>query len=65
MSTSNTPGVENADPPIVHFGPGESSSDDVVMMNIPVVKPALEMGSSRRLVKRTSFRVQSRILKTG
>ena len=38
---------------VVHFGPGESSSDDAVMMNTPVVKAALEMGFSRSLVKRT------------
>lgn len=47
---------------VVHFGPGESSSDDAVMMNTPVVKAALEMGFSRRLVKQT---VQSKILITG
>lgn len=47
---------------VVHFGPGESSSDDAVMMNTPVVKAALEMGFSRSLVKRT---VQSKILTTG
>uniref|UniRef100_A0ABI0P0J7 RING-type domain-containing protein n=1 Tax=Bos taurus TaxID=9913 RepID=A0ABI0P0J7_BOVIN len=62
LSTANTSGDENADPPIVHFGPGESSSDDAVMMNTPVVKAALEMGFSRSLVKRT---VQSKILTTG
>ena len=62
LSTSNTPGDENADPLIVCFGPGECSSDDVVMMNITVVKTALEIAVSRRLVRRT---VQSEILTTG
>ncbi|XP_024899542.1 baculoviral IAP repeat-containing protein 2 isoform X2 [Pteropus alecto] len=62
LSTSDTPRDENADPPIVHFGPGESSSEDAVMMNTPVVKAALEMGFSRSLVKQT---VQSKILTTG
>ncbi|XP_053416121.1 baculoviral IAP repeat-containing protein 2 [Nycticebus coucang] len=62
LSTSDTPGDENADPPIVHFGSGESSSEDAVMMNTPVVKSALEMGFSRSLVKQT---VQSKILTTG
>ena len=47
---------------VVHFGPGESSSEDAVMMNTPVVKAALEMGFSRSLVKQT---VQSKILATG
>ncbi|EPY79957.1 baculoviral IAP repeat-containing protein 2 isoform 1 [Camelus ferus] len=47
---------------VVHFGPGESSSEDAVMMNTPVVKAALEMGFSRSLIKRT---VQSKILTTG
>ncbi|XP_036282080.1 baculoviral IAP repeat-containing protein 2 isoform X2 [Pipistrellus kuhlii] len=62
LSTSDAPGDENADPPIVHFGPGESSSEDAVMMDTPVVKAALEMGFSRSLVKQT---VQSKILSTG
>lgn len=62
LSTSDTTGDENADPPIIHFGPGESSSEDAVMMNTPVVKSALEMGFSRDLVKQT---VQSKILTTG
>ncbi|KAB0361611.1 hypothetical protein FD754_005767 [Muntiacus muntjak] len=62
LSTSDTPGDENAVPPIVYFGPGKRSSDDVVMMNLTVVKTALEIGFSRRLVKRT---VQSKILTTG
>lgn len=62
LSTSDPPGEENADPPIVHFGPGESSSEDAVMMNTPVVKAALEMGFSKSLVKQT---VQSKILTTG
>jgi hypothetical protein len=47
---------------VVRFGPGESSSEDAVMMNTPVVKSALEMGFSRSLVKQT---VQSKILTTG
>ena len=47
---------------VVHFGPGESSSDDAVIMNTPVVKAALEMGFSRSLVKQT---IQSKILTTG
>lgn len=47
---------------IVYFGPGESSSEDAVMMNTPVVKAALEMGFSRSLVKQT---VQRKILTTG
>uniref|UniRef100_A0A8C5W648 Baculoviral IAP repeat containing 2 n=1 Tax=Microcebus murinus TaxID=30608 RepID=A0A8C5W648_MICMU len=62
LSTSDTPGDENADPPIVHFGSGESSSEDAVMMNTPVVQSALEMGFSRSLIKQT---VQSKILTTG
>jgi len=62
LSTSDTSGDENADPPIVHFGPGEGSSEDAVMMNTPVVKAALEMGFSRSLVRQT---VQSKILTTG
>ncbi|KAF7473159.1 baculoviral IAP repeat-containing protein 2 [Marmota monax] len=61
LSTSDTTGEENAEP-IVHLGPGESSSEDAVMMNTPVVKSALEMGFSRSLVKQT---VQSKILTTG
>ncbi|XP_021501550.1 baculoviral IAP repeat-containing protein 2 isoform X4 [Meriones unguiculatus] len=61
LSTSDTPGEESADPPIVHFGPVESS-EDAVMMNTPVVKAALEMGFSRSLVKQT---VQHQILATG
>uniref|UniRef100_A0A2K6EMY6 Baculoviral IAP repeat containing 3 n=1 Tax=Propithecus coquereli TaxID=379532 RepID=A0A2K6EMY6_PROCO len=47
---------------IIHFVPGEDHSEDAVMMNVPVVKAALEMGFSRRLVKQT---VQSKILTTG
>ncbi|XP_040832798.1 baculoviral IAP repeat-containing protein 2 [Ochotona curzoniae] len=62
LSTSDPPGENSTDPPIVHFGPGESSSEDTVMMNTPVVKAALEMGFSRSLVKQT---VQSKILTTG
>ncbi|XP_042538921.1 baculoviral IAP repeat-containing protein 2 [Dipodomys spectabilis] len=62
LSTSDTAGEENADTPIVRFGHGESSSEDAVMMNTPVVKAALEMGFSRSLVRQT---VQSRILTTG
>ncbi|XP_007944205.1 baculoviral IAP repeat-containing protein 3 [Orycteropus afer afer] len=62
LSTSDTPEDENAESPIIHFGPGENHSEDAVMMNIPVVKAALEMGFSRRLVKQT---VQSKILTTG
>ncbi|KAL1781373.1 baculoviral IAP repeat-containing protein 2 isoform X1 [Sigmodon hispidus] len=61
LSTSDTPGEENADPPIVRLRPGESS-EDVVMMNTPVVKAALEMGFSRSLVRQT---VQHQILATG
>ncbi|XP_075402636.1 baculoviral IAP repeat-containing protein 2 isoform X2 [Tenrec ecaudatus] len=61
LSTSDPPGDEIADPPI-HFGPVESSSEDAVMMNTPVVNAALEMGFSRSLVKQT---VQSKILTTG
>lgn len=45
----------------MHFGPDESS-EDVVMMNTPVVKAALEMGFSRSLVRQT---VQRQILATG
>ncbi|XP_004484181.3 baculoviral IAP repeat-containing protein 3 [Dasypus novemcinctus] len=62
LSTSDTPEDENAESPIVHFGPGENHSEDAIMMNTPVVKAALEMGFSRRLVKQT---VQSKILTTG
>ncbi|XP_035120300.2 baculoviral IAP repeat-containing protein 2 isoform X4 [Callithrix jacchus] len=61
LLTSDTTGDEIADPPIIHFGSGESS-EDAVMMNTPVVKSALEMGFSRDLVKQT---VQSKILTTG
>ncbi|NXO03042.1 BIR protein, partial [Rhinopomastus cyanomelas] len=62
LSTSDTPVDENIDPPIIHFEPGESRSEDAVMMNTPVVTAALEMGFSRKLVKQT---VQSKILTTG
>ncbi|NXG46651.1 BIR protein, partial [Psilopogon haemacephalus] len=62
LSTSDMPVDENIDPPIIHFEPGESHSEDAIMMNTPVVKAALEMGFSRRLVKQT---VQSKILTTG
>ncbi|XP_055970898.1 baculoviral IAP repeat-containing protein 2 [Sorex fumeus] len=62
LSTSDTAGEETADPPILHFGPGETPSEDAVMMNTPVVKAALEMGFSRRLVRQT---VQSQILTAG
>lgn len=62
LSTSDNPEDENAASPIIHLGPGESSSDDAVMMNTPVVKAALEMGFNRNLVKQT---VQSQILTTG
>ncbi|XP_005346842.1 baculoviral IAP repeat-containing protein 3 isoform X2 [Microtus ochrogaster] len=61
LSTSDTPEDESAESPIVHFGPGESS-EDAVMMNTPVVKAALEMGFSRSLVRQT---VQRQILATG
>ncbi|XP_075822967.1 baculoviral IAP repeat-containing protein 3-like [Microtus pennsylvanicus] len=61
LSTSDTPEDESAESPIVHFGPGESS-EDAVMMNTPVVKAALEMGFSRSLVRQT---VQQQILATG
>ncbi|XP_008828082.2 baculoviral IAP repeat-containing protein 3 [Nannospalax galili] len=47
---------------VVHFGSGEGTSEDAVMMNTPVVKAALEMGFSRSLVKQT---VQRQILTTG
>ncbi|XP_064574570.1 baculoviral IAP repeat-containing protein 2 [Zonotrichia leucophrys gambelii] len=62
LSTSDPPVDENLDPPIIRFGPGESHSEDAIMMNTPVVKAALEMGFSRRLIKQT---VQSKILATG
>ncbi|NXF94965.1 BIR protein, partial [Eubucco bourcierii] len=62
LSSSDMPVDENIDPPIIHFEPGESHSEDAIMMNTPVVKAALEMGFSRRLVKQT---VQSKILTTG
>ncbi|XP_044113714.1 baculoviral IAP repeat-containing protein 2 isoform X1 [Neovison vison] len=62
LSTSDTPGDENPDPPIVHFGAGESCSEDAVMMNTPVVAAALEMGFGRSLVRQT---VQRKILSTG
>ncbi|EGV95535.1 Baculoviral IAP repeat-containing protein 3 [Cricetulus griseus] len=61
LSTSDTPEDESAESPIMHFGLGESS-EDVVMMNTPVVKAALEMGFSRSLVRQT---VQSQLLATG
>ncbi|ELW64946.1 Baculoviral IAP repeat-containing protein 3 [Tupaia chinensis] len=62
LSTPNSSEDENREFPVIHFGPGEKHSEDAVMMNIPVVKAALEMGFSRRLVKQT---VQSKILTTG
>ncbi|NXB97235.1 BIR protein, partial [Vidua chalybeata] len=62
LSTSDPPVDENLDPPIIRFEPGESHSEDAIMMNTPVVKAALEMGFSRRLIKQT---VQSKILATG
>ncbi|TKC40003.1 hypothetical protein EI555_001659, partial [Monodon monoceros] len=62
LSTSDNPEDETAESPIIHFGPGENHSEDAVMMNTPVVKAALEMGFSRRLIKQT---VQSKILTTG
>uniref|UniRef100_A0A673TX67 Baculoviral IAP repeat containing 3 n=1 Tax=Suricata suricatta TaxID=37032 RepID=A0A673TX67_SURSU len=62
LSTSNNTEDENAESPIVRFGPGESSSEDAVMMSTPVVKAALEMGFSRSLVTQT---VQSKILTSG
>jgi len=62
LSTSDNTEDENAESPIVHFGPGENRSEDAVMMNTPVVKAALEMGFSRSLVRQT---VQSKILTTG
>ncbi|KAL1781661.1 baculoviral IAP repeat-containing protein 3 [Sigmodon hispidus] len=61
LSTSDTPEDESAESPVVHLGPGESS-EDVVMMNTPVVQAALEMGFSRSLVRQT---VQRQILATG
>ncbi|XP_032275871.1 LOW QUALITY PROTEIN: baculoviral IAP repeat-containing protein 3-like [Phoca vitulina] len=62
LSTSDNTEDENAESPIVHFGPEENRSEDAVMMNTPVVKAALEMGFSRSLVRQT---VQSKILTTG
>ncbi|XP_048348256.1 baculoviral IAP repeat-containing protein 2 [Sphaerodactylus townsendi] len=62
LSTSDIPVFENTDPPVIQFEPGESPSEDVVMMKNPVVEAALEMGFSRRLIKQT---IQSRILTTG
>ncbi|NXO18795.1 BIR protein, partial [Oriolus oriolus] len=62
LSSSDPPVDENLDPPIIRFEPGESHSEDAIMMNTPVVKAALEMGFSRRLIKQT---VQSKILATG
>ncbi|KAL2311087.1 hypothetical protein Nmel_002774 [Mimus melanotis] len=62
LSTSDPPVDENLDPPIIRFEPGENHSEDAIMMNTPVVKAALEMGFSRKLVKQT---VQSKILATG
>ncbi|XP_068936257.1 baculoviral IAP repeat-containing protein 2-like isoform X2 [Petaurus breviceps papuanus] len=62
LSTSDVPGDESADLPIIHFGPGENNSEDAVMMNTPVIKSALEMGFNRNLVKQI---VQSKILTTG
>ncbi|XP_076782239.1 baculoviral IAP repeat-containing protein 3 isoform X2 [Arvicanthis niloticus] len=61
LSTSDSPEDETAEAAIMHFGPGESS-EDVVMMSTPVVKAALEMGFSRSLVRQT---VQRQILATG
>ncbi|XP_055962891.1 baculoviral IAP repeat-containing protein 2-like [Sorex fumeus] len=53
---------KTADPPILHFGPGETRLDDAIMINTPVVKAALAMGFNRRLVRQT---VQSQILTAG
>ncbi|XP_014425935.1 baculoviral IAP repeat-containing protein 2 [Pelodiscus sinensis] len=61
LSTSDTPVDESADPSNLHSGSGDSHSEDAIMMNTPVVKAALEMGFSRRLIKQT---VQSKILAT-
>ncbi|XP_008176870.2 inhibitor of apoptosis protein-like isoform X2 [Chrysemys picta bellii] len=61
LSTSDTPVDESANPPTIHSESGESHSEDAIMMNTPVVKAALEMGFSRRLIKQT---VQSKILAT-
>ena len=46
----------------MHVGSGEERSEDMVMMNTPVIKSALEMGFERSLVKQT---VQSKILTSG
>ncbi|XP_004689103.1 PREDICTED: baculoviral IAP repeat-containing protein 3 [Condylura cristata] len=62
LSTSENPEDENVESPIIHFGPDENHAEDAVIMNTPVVKAALEMGFSRKLVKLT---VQSKILTAG
>ncbi|XP_069495171.1 inhibitor of apoptosis protein-like isoform X3 [Ambystoma mexicanum] len=59
-STSDTP-VDDSSERAIHFDPGESNTEDVIMMNTPVVKAALEMGFSRKLVRQT---VQSKLLAT-
>ncbi|XP_062909862.1 baculoviral IAP repeat-containing protein 2 [Mobula hypostoma] len=46
----------------VNFEPGENRTEDAVMMNTPVVKGAMEMGFSRKLVKQT---VQRKIVTSG
>ncbi|XP_051011848.1 baculoviral IAP repeat-containing protein 3 [Acomys russatus] len=61
LSTSDTPEDETAEAAVVHFGPGESP-EDAIMMNTPVVKAALDMGFSRSLVRQT---VQRQILASG
>ncbi|EAW67017.1 baculoviral IAP repeat containing 3 [Homo sapiens] len=62
LSTSDSPGDENAESSIIHFEPGEDHSEDAIMMNTPVINAAVEMGFSRSLVKQT---VQRKILATG
>ncbi|PNJ86578.1 BIRC3 isoform 5 [Pongo abelii] len=62
LSTSDSPGDENAESSIIRFEPGEDHSEDAIMMNTPVVNAAVEMGFSRSLVKQT---VQRKILATG
>ncbi|CAL8364816.1 unnamed protein product [Lota lota] len=62
LTSGDNSSREFVDAPVVHVGPGEERSEDMVMMNTPVIKSALEMGFERSLVKQT---VQSKILTSG
>ncbi|XP_053564555.1 baculoviral IAP repeat-containing protein 2 [Bombina bombina] len=61
LSNSETQINEAQYPPIIRLG-GDSSQEDDLMMNTPVVQTVLEMGFNRVLVKQT---VQSKYLTAG